>query len=139
MTVYLDSSVFLRILLNQKGRLKEFNKISRAVGSLLLKTETLRTIDRLRAIGQISNDQAVTLASQAHESLGSVEFIYLTDSILAGAGGSFPIALGTLDAIHLVSAQTWRSSFKQDLVFLTHDQQLGKAATASGFEVLGAG
>ena len=137
MNAYLDSSVFLRVLLNQKGRLKEFGKISRPVASLLLKTETLRTIDRLRTAGHIDSDQAVALAAQAHESLGSVEFIPLTDTIMASAGGSFPVSLGTLDAIHLVSAQMWTLSFKEDLAFLTHDEQLGKAAMASGFKVLG--
>jgi len=88
MTAYIDSSVFLRILLNQKGCLKEFQQVTKPVASLLLKTEVLRTIDRLRVTGKINEDQFVTLTSQVHESLNSVEFIRLSDSIVSSAGAS---------------------------------------------------
>lgn len=137
MTAYVDSSVFLRVLLNQKGRLSEFSKITKPLASVLLKTETLRTIDRLRITKHIDEDQFVALSSQVHDSLCSVEFIRLTDAILNRAGGSFGIALGALDAIHLVSAQVWKAIHKEEVVFLTHDEQLGRAAMAAGFEVKG--
>ncbi len=137
MTAYIDSSVFLRILLNQKARLKKFHQVTKPVASLLLKTEVLRTIDRLRVTGKINEDQFVTLTSQVHESLNSIEFIRLSDSIVNSAGGSLPIALGTLDAIHLVSALSWKNSRKEEIVFLTHDELLGKAALAAGFAVMG--
>jgi predicted nucleic acid-binding protein len=137
MIAYVDSSVFLRILLNQKSRLKEFKNLTRPVASLLMKTEVLRTVDRLRVIGQINEDQFIALTAQAYEAFASLEFIRLTDTIVSAAGASQPIALGTLDAIHLVSAMAWRHSKKIDLNFLTHDERLGKAALASGFTVLG--
>ncbi|HMN66999.1 MAG TPA: type II toxin-antitoxin system VapC family toxin [Bdellovibrionales bacterium] len=134
---YVDSSIFLRVLLNQKNSLKEFRELARPVASLLLKAEVLRTIDRLRVSGQINEDQFVSLTAQAYEAFASIEFIRLTDTIVSGAGASLPIALGTLDAIHLVSAMIWRNSQKLELNFLTHDERLGKAARASGFVVLG--
>jgi predicted nucleic acid-binding protein len=137
MTAYVDSSVFLRVLLNQKGRLKEFKLIKKPIGSLLLKVEVLRTIDRLRVGGMLSEREFVALTSQAYSGLSSVELIRPTESILSGAGAALPLPLGTLDAIHLVSAITWRNARKEDLVFLTHDELLGKAALASGFDVLG--
>lgn len=134
---YVDSSVFLRVLLNQKNSLKQFRELTRPVASLLLKAEVLRTVDRLRLGEQIDEDQFVSLTVQAYEAFASLEFIRLTDTIVSGAGASLPIALGTLDAIHLTSAITWRNSIKVELTFMTHDERLGKAARASGFVVLG--
>jgi len=137
MIAYLDSSVFLRVLLNQKNSLKEFRELTRPIASLLLKAEVLRTVDRLRVDSQIDEDQFVALTAQAYEVFSSIEFIRLTDAIVSGAGSSLPVALGTMDALHLVSAITWRNSQKSELAFLTHDDRLGKAAKVSGFRVLG--
>ena len=50
----------------------------------------------------------------------------------------FPTIIGTLDAIHLVSALLLKEENKKlELTFLTHDSKLSTAATAMGFEVAG--
>ena len=57
------------------------------------------------------------------------------------AAGSLPGTLGTLDAIHLVSALVFRERLADDeppLAFGTHDRALGVAATLAKFKVLGA-
>jgi hypothetical protein len=43
--------------------------------------------------------------------------------------------IGTLAAIHLATALLWRSETGDEVLFATHDQQLARAAAASGFEV----
>ena len=58
-------------------------------------------------------------------------------SILRRAGEPYPVALKTLDAVHLATALMWRDRRAPDLVFATHDRQLGRAALALGFDVLG--
>jgi hypothetical protein len=40
-------------------------------------------------------------------------------------------------AIHLSSAMIWAENFNKKPIFLTHDQQLGKAALINGFSVVG--
>ena|SRR3990167_9984673 len=137
MIAYLDSSVFLRALLNQKGHLKDFSKIERPISSKLLKTECFRTLDRLKLTGHLSEKNYLLSIDQFYEGLDSVEFIEVSDQILSRAGGSFSFPLGTLDAIHLISAMYWKETAGIDLTFLTHDDLLGKAARASGFRVLG--
>lgn len=132
---YLDSSVLLRALLNQKGKLEEINQLERPVASRLLKTECLRTLDRLRLLGSLTEDEFLVAVEDLYEVLESVEFIEITDVILERAGGAFPVALGTLDAIHLVSAMLWREQFNEPLFFLTHDSTLAKAALSQGFKV----
>ena len=51
MTAYVDASVLLRIALDQSDALPEWRKIAPAVASVLLRTECLRTLDRVRVAG----------------------------------------------------------------------------------------
>ncbi len=137
MIAYIDSSVFLRILLNQRGRLKEFDAVTKPISSLLMKTECLRTLDRLKLIGHLVEIDYITATEEFYRACASIEFIKISMSILNRAGSSFPVALGTLDAIHLSSAIAWAERTENPLVFMTHDKQLSHAAMASGFSVLG--
>lgn len=139
MIAYLDSSVLLRVLLNQPGKLKEFRTIEKAVASVLLKTECLRVLDRLRITGVLSEKNYLTAVNDLYEACASVETVKITTSLLNRAGASMPVALGTLDAIHLSSALIWTETTEKSLSFLTHDKQLGKAAAALGFRVFGVG
>ncbi|MBI2027677.1 MAG: type II toxin-antitoxin system VapC family toxin, partial [Deltaproteobacteria bacterium] len=122
---------------NQKGALYEFSKIEKPIASKILKTECLRTLDRLRVSAYLDEDEYILAVEQFYIGLDSIELIDLNDLILDRAAASFGLPLGTLDAIHLTSALVWLEIKKQPLVFLTHDDQLGKAAKASGFQVLG--
>ena len=137
MIAYLDSSVLLRALLNEEGKLKEFSKLERPISSKLLKTECLRALERLKLTKNISEDNYVKSIEQLYLGLDSIEFVEVSDQILNRAGGSISFPLGTLGAIHLISATYWRETTGIDLIFLTHDVLLGKAAKASGFHVLG--
>lgn len=71
-----------------------------------------------------------------HELLDGFTFVPVDDRILRRAAEPFPTALGSLDALHLASALAARSAIS-DLVFATHDRELGLAARSVGFEVLG--
>lgn len=137
MIAYLDSSVFIRVLTNQKNRMPEFKNIEKSVASKILKTECLRAFERLRINGDIEENDYITVVEEFYVALDSIEFIDVNDAVLNKAGGSFPIALGTLDAIHLSSALYWREKRELDLFFLTHDKLLGNGALASGFKVIG--
>ncbi len=134
---YLDSSVLLRVLLNQSGALKEFSKLEHPVSSKLLKTECLRSLDRARLSGFLDQDEHLTSLRELHEVLASVEWIEISDRVLDRAGEGFPVALGTLDAIHLGSALLWREFTGRNCIFLTHDSVLKSAAEAAGFSVKG--
>ncbi|OGQ35350.1 MAG: hypothetical protein A3F16_05420 [Deltaproteobacteria bacterium RIFCSPHIGHO2_12_FULL_43_9] len=137
MIAYLDTSVLLRVLLNQKNKLAAFTEIDRAISSKLLKIECLRTIDRLRLTEELSESEYLSSIEQLYSSFDTIEFIDVSDFILNRAGMSFPVSIGTLDAIHLISAQYWKERNDFDLYFLTHDQLLGKAAKVLGFKVQG--
>lgn len=137
MIAYLDSSVVLRAVLGQPGTLAEWRDITRAVSSGLLEVECLRTIDRLRVSGALGADDAVARREAVYRVLEGLEIVELTPAILRRAGQAMPTALGTLDAIHLSTAELWREVTGQEPFMATHDQTLALAARAGGFRVLG--
>jgi predicted nucleic acid-binding protein len=134
---YIDSSVVLRIVLGQPERLREWDPIEAGVSSVLLEVECLRTLDRLRALAQLHDDELATRREAVYGILDGIRLVELTAPILGRAGQPFPTPVGTLDAIHLATALAWRDAENDDLRFLTHDTGLGAAARASGFEVMG--
>jgi len=136
MTVYLDTSVVLRVLFHEPNPVKAWGKWDKAYSSSLWRVEALRTVDRLRLSGDLSDREVADLARDirlVHETL-SVHS--LNDSILQRASESFPTVVGTLDALHLATALAIHEFDKIDL-FLTHDARLGTAAESLGFEVAG--
>lgn len=67
-----------------------------------------------------------------------LDVVELTAAVLHRAGQPMVAPLGTLDAIHLATAELWRETRGEEIIFATHDRALGLAARASGFKVLGA-
>ncbi len=102
-----------------------------------MRTECLRTLDRLKIQGKIKENSYIKTIQEFYEVCASIEFIRLTQGILNRAGAPMPVSMGTLDAIHLCSAIAWSEEFEIKPKFFTHDIQLGKAAVTSGFSVIG--
>ena len=138
MIAYLDSSVILRLVLKEPDPLREWPDVHRGVTSALAEVEILRTMDRLRFSTPALDSRVFAARREAvFRVLEGLETIEITRVVLARASQPLPTPLGTLDAIHLVSAMGWREQF-EGLLFATHDLALAAAARASGFEVLGA-
>ncbi|HTP28762.1 MAG TPA: PIN domain-containing protein [Anaeromyxobacteraceae bacterium] len=138
MIAYLDSSVILRLVLNEPNPLREWPDVHHGVTSALAEVEVLRTLDRLRFSAPSIDPQVLAGRREtAFLTLEGFETIDITRVILARAAQPLATPLGTLDAIHLVSAMGWREQF-ESLIFATHDVALAAAARASGFEVIGA-
>lgn len=66
-----------------------------------------------------------------------MDVVELTRSVLERAAQPLPTSLGTLDALHLVTALLWRERRGADVVMATHDEALGIAAKAAGLRVVG--
>jgi len=134
---YIDSSVVLRLVLNQPGQLAEWKKIVTAVTCGLLEVECLRTLDRLKVLGHITAEDVARRRETVYRFLEAMEIVDLSASVLRRAGQSISVPLGSLDAIHLASAEAWREARGMEPVIATHDRQLGLAARASGFRITG--
>ena len=136
MNVYLDSSIVLRVLLDQPRKLSVWGEWEKAYSSELLGVECRRVMDRLR-LENVLDDE--TLA-HAVEELGKIEKtitrIRITKPIVQAASKSMPTVVKTLDAFHLVSAVAIRDRRAADLFFATHDSQQATAARALGLTCL---
>lgn len=137
MIAYLDSSVVLRVVLGQRGSLREWKAIETGVASALLEVECLRTLDRLRLLEGIAEGEIARRREAVYRIVEALTVIEPTRPVLARAAQPFPVVLGTLDAIHLATALLWRERSDADLVMATHDSTLGLAARAVGFRVTG--
>jgi predicted nucleic acid-binding protein len=137
MNCYIDSSVLLRVLLNESNSLEDLVSVDYMVSSSLLKTECYRTLDRARITNRLDSKSFIRVLQSLQDVFDRIEFIHLTEVILERAGRPLGVSLGTLDAMHLVSALLWKESYGKNLVFATHDKELGKAAEVFGFRILG--
>ena len=137
MNVYLDSSVVLRRLQRETAPVVAWAQWEHAYSSVLLRVEVLRTIDRNRLRGAVTDNDVAELVSKAHAIFDVIEFVGLSQVILNRASQSFRTALGTLDALHLSTALSLAEAVPLDLTFLTHDAELAVAARSVNFAVEG--
>lgn len=137
MIVYLDSSVILRRVLDQPGQLAEWSRVRTPITSALAEVECLRTIDRLRLRGLLSDTEVARHCGTIEEVLARIELVHPSNIVLRRAAEPFPTSLGTLDAIHLATALLWRDERGAGLVLATHDEALALAARACRLPVVG--
>ena len=137
MIAYLDSSVLLRVVLGQRDKLKEWKSIRSGVASALVEVECLRTLDRLKLSQAIPDEDLALRREAVFRLIEEIEIVEPTSLVLTRAAQPLPTPLGTLDAIHLSTAQLWRERRREDLVMATHDAALGIAARACGLRVVG--
>ena len=136
MNVYVDSSVLLRVVLGEPGRLRIWSRITAAVSSELITLECLRTIDRARIQLRLEDEDVSERRAAVLEAIEGFTLVPIRPPVLERAAEPFPTTLGTLDAIHLASALLVRGGF-EELSLATHDRELALAARAEGFRVHG--
>lgn len=134
--MYVDSSVLLRVVLGEPGRLDVWSKIQSPVSSELIRLECLRTIDRARVRLALEDEGVAQHRAAVMELIDTFSLISLDSFILERASDPFPTSLGSLDAIHLATALLAREEF-EELELATHDDELARAARAVGFRVSG--
>lgn len=137
MIAYIDSSVVLRVVLGQAGKLAEWKSIESAVSSSLIEVECLRTLDRFRVAHDLPDRDVVMRRSAVYRVLDELDLVEITHPVLSRASQPMPVALGILDAIHLASALLWREQTGRALMMATHDRNLARAAEAFGLSVIG--
>ena len=137
MIAYLDASVVLRVVLGEPGRLAEWKRVETAVASALTEVECLRTLDRLTRLGALSDEELAERRTTVYRLVEAVEVVDVSRAILRRASEPFPAPLGTLDAIHLSTAVTWRDAHNADLTLATHDKALALAGRSVGLPVIG--
>ena len=137
MTVYLDTSVVLRVLTGQPGAWDGWAQWESAYSSDLLGLEARRTIDRMR-VERALDSEAVALAQEALAVIeSSIGRIPLSRLLLTRAALPMAVAVKTLDAIHLASALRLAEVRRKPVLFVTHDAKQALAARTLGFSCAG--
>ncbi len=124
--IYLDTSVALAHLLVEDRQPAESLWEAPLIASRLLEYEIL---NRLNARGLNSSH-----GDAARELLGRVAFIELSTVVLARAFEPFPVAVRTLDALHLASIEFLRER-RQTIELATYDERMLAAARALGIPI----
>lgn len=137
MTIYVDTSALLRVVLREPGALDDLRESDRLVSNELIVVESRRTIDRLRLQGTLSTEEAADRVRAVTEWFEGMDLVLLRAPVLARASEPLPVAMGTLDALHLATALIWRERMGPLSQVATHDSVLGLAARAFGFDVRG--
>jgi predicted nucleic acid-binding protein len=141
LTAYVDSSVLLRIVLEQQNPLPEWNAIDVGVVSALVPLEVTRTLERLWLQRELSEMEMHAKAEAAGEMLNRMIVLELDQRVIDVASQSFLKPLATLDSLHLASVLLYRQAQQDDesaIVLTTHDRQLAEVARSLNLHVLGA-
>ncbi len=136
MNAYVDSSALLRVVLGERGAVREWSRIDVAVSSEITKVECSRTLERARLKLRLDDEDVARRRSELLEHFDAFDVVPLQPSVLARAAEPFPTSLRTLDALHLATAELVRARYA-GLRFITHDRELATAARSLGFGILG--
>jgi predicted nucleic acid-binding protein len=138
---YLDTSVLVRILLRESYPLSQWDEVRLGITSEITRLECYRTHDRLHLAEVFSDEEHAAKVAEVEDLLSRIDVVRLKKPILFRAAEPMPTIIGTLDAIHLVSALVFRERQPREeppIYMATHDKALAACARASGFRVLGA-
>lgn len=135
MRCYVESSVLLRRVLDEPEPLRSWDRVDHPVTSELTQIECLRTLDRARLMGRMTEEAVARARWTVLEMLQGFTTIEIDDRIKTRAADPFPTLVRTLDALHLASALAVRGG-DLELAFATHDRELAIAAESLGFDLL---
>ena len=127
--IYIDSSVLLADLLAEPRSPSEALWEEDLVSNQLLAYEVW---NRINAYGL-----GITHGGRARGLLARVNLTEMGELALGRALEPFPVAVRTLDALHLATALRLAESGSMELTFLTHDAELAIAARSVNFAVEG--
>jgi predicted nucleic acid-binding protein len=126
--VYLDSSALVKLVVTEPesvALIEQLKAWPQRVSSALVLTELPRALARAGF--------GVAAYRRARELLGRTALVDVDRRILAAAAALEPNTLGTLDAIHLVTALTVREDLE---AVVTYDRRLRTAAERAHLEVV---
>ena len=135
---YFDSSVLLRYAIRHVHAMFDIGNYGQgASSSVITRVECMRVLDRWRLTREINDGKLAEARSRCLTLLDSLRLVELDAAILELASQTFPIALKTLDALHLATGLRMRHQMGTEIVIITHDQKLAWASAALGLKVIG--
>ena len=136
-TWYVESSVILSRVYRQPDHI-DVEALIPACTSILTRVECLRSFDRNRLFGRLSDAHLLECRESLLRMIRGFRTVGMEPAILERASAPVSVPLKTLDAIHLCTALQWRDDQGEEVRFATHDRGLAAAARAYGLQVVGA-
>ena len=129
--IYLDSCALIKFIKQEKetDALRSWRRDLPAGTELLTSELAQLEITRTLLGAGIDYQRVPFLAGQA---LRGIYLVDLTSTVLSRAMSYRTLRLGSLDSMHLASADPFREDLTE---FVTYDSELGQAATDLGFPV----
>lgn len=137
MVAYLDSSVVLRHILLGELTIHHAFACPRVVSSELLEIECRRVLHRYRLNGDLGDDGLIAAADRLDSVLEGLSIVELTSTVKSRAMAAFPVAVKTLDALHLATAVVFKEAYldsgsDEAIVVFSHDATMNRCARALG-------
>ena len=136
MNCYVDSSVLLRYLLAGDQNFRRIDEFTKAGSSELLHIECSRVIHRYRIEGMITDKQLEEAMMHFNEIYEAFSIFAISTKVKQRSAGSFPTAIGALDAIHLATAALWAEQEEEPMVIFTFDDQMKTCAHSMGIHTV---
>lgn len=125
--VYLDASALVKLVISESESVALRRFLSR---DQLIMSSRIATVEVRRVA---SRQQERDTTAQVDMLLEGILFVEVDEAIALAAGMARPASMRSLDAIHLVSAQSVASEVT---AFITYDRRLADAARAAGLTVV---
>jgi predicted nucleic acid-binding protein len=125
--IYLDSSVALADLLAEPAKPSERFWLNRLTASRLLAYEVWTRINTLGLAAELSDDATALLET--------IDLVDLVPTVLERALRPFPVAIRTLDALHLATVDYLSRSYEH-VSLATYDKRMREAGIALGIPLV---
>ncbi len=141
MIAYLDSSVALRYILVGEITIRHVLEYPRIISSELLEIECRRVIQRVTMQRELTDKGVSEAYRRLERVLGGTDLLELSREVKLRAAESFPVVIGTLDALHIATALVWARNAAggvgdaRDVHLFSHDTSLNACARAVGLGV----
>jgi predicted nucleic acid-binding protein len=133
MIAYLDSSIVLRYLLAGDETIKHALAFPSAVSSELLDIECRRVFFRCRMAGELDDSGYMEALSRFDALSDGLDLVELSRPVRKRAREAFPLAVRTLDALHLSTALLLAAENEEASVqVFSHDRAMNLCAKALG-------
>lgn len=137
--IYLDTSVFLKLFLNEKGsdKARKLVKENSLLCSAIIASECFSALSRRKQNREMDDKTFDQLVNRVKKDLPYIELVKLTDEVLRKTEDVvLRSPARTLDAIHIASALLFRDLTGIELSFVTSDKKQEEAAKRAGLKTV---
>jgi hypothetical protein len=134
MNGYLDSSAIIRFLTQTPEFFREFSEPQVFATAEITEIECFRTFDKLRLMGELSDDELIVAKEDLKDLLASADIIQMDHEVLTAAKAPYSMVIRSLDAIHIATALEWQRELKEPVTIFSHDKRMNQLARYVGLE-----